>query len=292
LFHLKNRLKTRVALIELLDLSGIAVGNVGVPTCSSFSFFCWLLVAFPTVTIEQWATRAMAVRTFIDSNNKRQLDRGSAQRLKNKNLMLNCTSLRHLAAIKCMTASISDKQGKSRRITDRQVTVQMLSKCQYRKTGPKILNKVKRASHFVKKIVACPHRLPKLPESTHRKQAIPNKGSLFYSHCGFSCGKNATNFGVNLCKRLRRRSRPSQQKKVDHGNHKLIIVRETVINPIPKTINTRLPLSNPIMWQFEKENVPPKLFFSDTILGMCYVFPVIHIIPLFHSQTNALCSEK
>jgi hypothetical protein len=129
----------------------------------------------------------------------------------------------------------------------KKVTVQMLSKCQYRKTGPKILNKVKRASHFVKKIVACPHRLPKLPESTHRKQAIPNKGSLFYSHCGFSCGKNATNFGVNLCKRLRRRSRPSQQKKVDHGNHKLIIVRETVINPIPKTINTRLPLSNPIM---------------------------------------------
>jgi hypothetical protein len=33
LFHLKNRLKTRVALIELLDLSGIAVGNVRVPTC-------------------------------------------------------------------------------------------------------------------------------------------------------------------------------------------------------------------------------------------------------------------
>jgi hypothetical protein len=29
----------------------------------------------------------------------------------------------------------------------------------------------------------------------------------------------------------------------------------------PKTINTRLPVSNPIMWQFEKENVPPKLFF-------------------------------
>jgi hypothetical protein len=37
-----------------------------------------------------------------------------------------------------------------------------------------ILNQVKRASHFVKIIVACPHRLPKLPESTHRKQAIPN----------------------------------------------------------------------------------------------------------------------
>jgi hypothetical protein len=43
--------------------------------------------------------------------------------------------------------------------------------------------KVKRASHFVKIRVACPHRLPKLPESTQRKQAIPNKGSLFYSHC-------------------------------------------------------------------------------------------------------------
>jgi hypothetical protein len=28
-----------------------------------------------------------------------------------------------------------------------------------------------------------------------------------------------------------------------------------------KTINTRLPLSNPIMWQFEKVKVPPKLFF-------------------------------
>jgi hypothetical protein len=34
----KNRLKTRVALIELLDLSGIAVGNVGVPTCLNLSF--------------------------------------------------------------------------------------------------------------------------------------------------------------------------------------------------------------------------------------------------------------
>jgi hypothetical protein len=41
-----------------------------------------------------------------------------------------------------------------------------------------ILNQVKRASHFVKVIMACPDRLPKLPESTQRKQAIPNKGSL------------------------------------------------------------------------------------------------------------------
>jgi hypothetical protein len=38
LFHLKNRLKTRVALIELLDLSWIAVGNVGVPTCLNFKY--------------------------------------------------------------------------------------------------------------------------------------------------------------------------------------------------------------------------------------------------------------
>jgi hypothetical protein len=30
---------------------------------------------------------------------------------------------------------------------------------------------------------ACPHRLLKLPESTQREQAIPNNGSLFYSHC-------------------------------------------------------------------------------------------------------------
>jgi hypothetical protein len=43
--------------------------------------------------------------------------------------------------------------------------------------------RVKRASHFVKIIVACPHCLPKLPKLTQRKQAIPNKGSLFYSHC-------------------------------------------------------------------------------------------------------------
>jgi hypothetical protein len=34
--------------------------------------------------------------------------------------------------------------------------------------------KVKRASDFVKIVVACPHRLPKLPESTQRKQTIPN----------------------------------------------------------------------------------------------------------------------
>jgi hypothetical protein len=32
-----------------------------------------------------------------------------------------------------------------------------------------ILNQFQRASHFVKIVVACPHRLPKLPESTLRK---------------------------------------------------------------------------------------------------------------------------
>jgi hypothetical protein len=56
---------------------------------------------------------------------------------------------------------------------------------EFRERKKLILNQVKRASHFVKIIVACPHRLPKLPKSTQRKQAIPNKGSLFYSHCGY-----------------------------------------------------------------------------------------------------------
>jgi hypothetical protein len=55
---------------------------------------------------------------------------------------------------------------------------------EFRERKKLILNQVKRASHFVKIVVACPHRLPKLPKSTQRKQAIPNKGSLFYSHCG------------------------------------------------------------------------------------------------------------
>jgi hypothetical protein len=55
---------------------------------------------------------------------------------------------------------------------------------EFRERKKLILNQVKRAFYFVKIIVACPHRLPKLPESTQRKQAIPNKGSLFYSHCG------------------------------------------------------------------------------------------------------------
>jgi hypothetical protein len=39
-----------------------------------------------------------------------------------------------------------------------------------------------------------------------------------------------------------------------------IITRSHVNRSVSKTINTRLPVSNPIMWLFEKENVPPKLF--------------------------------
>jgi hypothetical protein len=63
-----------------------------------------------------------------------------------------------------------------------------------------ILNQVKRASHFFKIIVACCHRLPKLPESIKLKQAIPNKGSLFHSHCAFapSSGQNLM-FTLFLC---------------------------------------------------------------------------------------------
>jgi hypothetical protein len=56
--------------------------------------------------------------------------------------------------------------------------------------------KVKRASHFVKIIVACPHRLPIQPESTQRKQAIPNKGSLFYSHCELTQKCSQKNVGT------------------------------------------------------------------------------------------------
>jgi hypothetical protein len=58
-----------------------------------------------------------------------------------------------------------------------------------------ILNQGKRASHFVKIIVACPHRLPKLPESTLRKQARPNNGSLFCSHCATDIV--ALSFGIS-----------------------------------------------------------------------------------------------
>jgi hypothetical protein len=54
---------------------------------------------------------------------------------------------------------------------------------EFRERKKLIMNQVKRTSHFVKIIVACPHRLPKLPESTECIHAIPNKGSLFYSHC-------------------------------------------------------------------------------------------------------------
>jgi hypothetical protein len=66
------------------------------------------------------------------------------------------------------------------------------------------LNQVKRASHFVKIVVACPHRLAKLPESTQCKQAIPNKGSLFYSHCGLFFQQKFSQplYGVHLFRPL------------------------------------------------------------------------------------------
>jgi hypothetical protein len=43
-----------------------------------------------------------------------------------------------------------------------------------------ILNQVNRASHFVKIIVACPHHLPKLPEST---QCNVNRQYPIRAHC-------------------------------------------------------------------------------------------------------------
>jgi hypothetical protein len=48
---------------------------------------------------------------------------------------------------------------------------------------------------------------------------------------------------------------------------------------VAKTINTRLPVSNPIMWQFEKVNI---------ILGICNVFPFIEIIPPLYSTVKQL----
>jgi hypothetical protein len=67
---------------------------------------------------------------------------------------------------------------------------------EFRKRKKLILNQLKRASHFVKIIVACPHCLPKLPESTQRKQVIPNMGSLFYSHSEQSTVGNLTVFSI------------------------------------------------------------------------------------------------
>jgi hypothetical protein len=59
-----------------------------------------------------------------------------------------------------------------------------------------ILNQVKRASHFVKITVAGPHRLPKMPESTLRKQARPNNGSLFCSHCAPNVQSGAATYSI------------------------------------------------------------------------------------------------
>jgi hypothetical protein len=38
----------------------------------------------------------------------------------------------------------------------------------------------------------------------------------------------------------------------------------------------------------KKRQCSSKTFYPDTILGMCYIFPAIHIIPLFYSQTISL----
>jgi hypothetical protein len=50
-------------------------------------------------------------------------------------------------------------------------------------------------------------------------------------------------------------------------------------------------VSNPIMWQFEKSECSSKTFFPVTILGICFVFSIIHISPLFYSQTISLETE-
>jgi hypothetical protein len=42
------------------------------------------------------------------------------------------------------------------------------------------------------------NRVPKLPESTRRKQAIFNKGSLFYSHCGLCCEQPLALYGFEM----------------------------------------------------------------------------------------------
>jgi hypothetical protein len=69
---------------------------------------------------------------------------------------------------------------------------------EFRELKKLILNQVKRASYFVKIIVAYPHRLPKLPESTRRKQAIFKKGSLFYIHYGCFPIDSKYSFGLLL----------------------------------------------------------------------------------------------
>jgi hypothetical protein len=37
---------------------------------------------------------------------------------------------------------------------------------------------------------------------------------------------------------------------------------------------------------------PLRIFFPETILGFFFGFPVIHIIPLFYSQTIQLGTDK
>jgi hypothetical protein len=73
---------------------------------------------------------------------------------------------------------------------------------------------------------------------------------------------------------------PKQLLKVRSDYKSQLLPKDIYLKP--NTINTRLPVYNPIIWQFEKVNVPPKLF-SLHYFGNLLVFPVIHIIPLFYS---------
>jgi hypothetical protein len=54
--------------------------------------------------------------------------------------------------------------------------------------------------------------------------------------------------------------------------------------------NTRLPLSNPIMWQFEKENVPPKLFFRTLFWEFVMFFQLSTSFHYSTAKHNSLFS--
>jgi hypothetical protein len=92
---------------------------------------------------------------------------------------------------------------------------------------------------FVKVIVACPHRLPKLPESCRRysyTQADLQTDTLFCIHCG-------------------------QKPKCPSAQDTQVPKSPSAYTWLyTETRNTRPPVSNPIMWQFEKQNVPPNFF--------------------------------
>jgi hypothetical protein len=53
----------------------------------------------------------------------------------------------------------------------------------------------------------------------------------------------------------------------------------------PETRNTRPPVSNPIMWQFGKQNVPPKLFFLSLFREFVSFFQLSHRGPNQRQET-------